>query len=338
MNQKKPEFASKLGYIFDLYADKCIKEHAQSTLNNDFRVLRSLDTYLTEIGFDGNEISIDVLSDWVDGLLEDYFVNTVAMYEKICAKVLRFAGAFGISSNMPDIIYSPDNYVPYIFNEQQKRNICIAADDLDYMAREYPWARAEVPMLTRIYMSCGTRQTEVLVLQMKDVNLEQGILILRKTKMNVERQVPVAESLRSMLESYCQAMGILGKPDAYLFPGKNRDEPLPRYTYRQAFIKILEKAGIPIVREKKRQRSICPYCLRHTFACDSLRHLKDIGVDVNTLYPYLSVYMGHKDLYSTESYLKFTDSMVEEAIEPFEAQQAEVFSGLRLFQDDSEWF
>ena len=338
MNPKKPEFTSKLNYIFDLYADKCIKEHAQGTLNNDFRVLRLLDTYLTDIGFDGNEITIDMLSDWVDCLLEDYFVNTVAMYEKICAKVLRFAGAFGISSNMPEIIYSPDNYVPYIFNEQQKRDICIAADDLDYMPRGYSWIRAEIPMLTRIYMSCGTRNEEVLVLQMKDVDLEQGILILRKTKMNVERQVPVTESLRSMLESYCRAMGIFGKPDAYLFPGKNRAEPLSQYIYRLAFTKILDKAGIQIFREKKRQRSICPYCLRHTFACDSLMHLKDIGVDVNTLYPYLSIYMGHKDLYSTEAYLKFTDSMVEEAIQPFEEQQAEVFRGLRLFQDDSEWF
>lgn len=334
---EKPVFTSQLSHVLDLYSEKCLVEHKEKTLPKDFSIMKSLDTYLTEIGYDGGEISLMMLTDWVTQYSVGRAPNTVAHDESIVAKILRFASTFGISSHMPEIMKSPDDYQPYIFTQSELTAFCEAADNITYARSQYPWIQAEIPMLTRIYIGCGTRTTETLLLQMKDVDLEQGVFTMRKTKRDIERLVPFTENLRTNLNIYCRGMGIIGKPDAFLFPGKTLDSPLPGKMYLHAFEKMMKEVGIKPVRERKHQRSVCPYCFRHTFACFAIINLKKQGIDVSTIYPFLSTYMGHEDLYSTEAYLKFTEPMVSEELKPFENNISTVISGSRACRDTSEW-
>lgn len=333
----KPVFQSSLGYVFDAYADKCLAEHAPSTIESDFATLKSLDDYLCRIGYHDGEITVEILEGWVAQLLEKLAPASVALHERKTRRILHFAEAFGVSSQMIDSIKVPDDYVPYIFTQEQLFKLCVAADNITFKPVSiYPWIQAEIPMLTRIYMACGTRTSETLALRMRDVDLEQSVFTMRTTKGNIERFVPFTDELREILKMYCHSMGIVGQPESYLFPGLDRNEILPGYMYRNAFNKMVQELDISFKREKEHQRAICPYCMRHTFACMAVLHLQKQGVIVDNIYPYLSSYMGHKDLYSTEKYLKFSEPLMNSSLEGYEEKMKSVYSG-RAFNREEVW-
>ena len=333
----KPLFKSELGAVLDAFADRCLVEYAEKTLSSYFPILKSFDAFLCEAGYHGTKISIDLIEGWVAGLLENFSPSTVAHYERVIGIALHFAESFGVSYQMVEPITVPDDYQPYIFTPNQLDGLCAAADNITFTPISiYPWIQAEIPMLTRIYMSCGMRTSEPLLLRMRDVDLEQGIFTLRKTKNDIERFVPFVDELRDLLVAYCRALGILGHSESYLFPGLSLEEPFPRYMYQCSFNKMVAEVGIDIHREHKWQRAVCPYCMRHTFACMAILHLQEQGIIVDNIYPYLSAYMGHKDLYSTEKYLKFTEPLMAKSLENYNVKIKTVFSG-RAFNKDEVW-
>ena len=99
---------------------------------------------------------------------------------------------------------------------------------------------------------------------------------------------------------------------------------------------MIAEIGIDVQRERKFQRAVCPYCMRHTFACYALLHLQKQGIIVDNLFPYLSVYMGHKDLYSTEKYLKLSEPLITEALSDYDKKMGNIYTG-RSFNRDEVW-
>jgi integrase/recombinase XerD len=61
-----------------------------------------------------------------------------------------------------------------------------------------------------------------------------------------------------------------------------------------------------------------PTDLRHAFARDRLAAWDRQGLDVNAQLPWLSAYMGHKDLLGTEIYLHSTPELLRRASRRFE--------------------
>ena len=335
MSAKKPIFVSNLKSIMDLYAARCISEHAETTLYNDFVILKSFDSYLSQINYDGGFISEAIILEWVRELRSRLSNGRLMQYEKTINKFLRFAKVFEIKCQMPEITKATDEYQPYIYSLEELERLCAASDNISYKWNTHPWLEAEIPMLTRIFIGCGTRITEMLTTLMKDYDMENGVFTMRNTKGNIERFVPVAKSLHTIINKYCIAMGLVGKPDAYMFPGKTFNDPLNRRVYLGQFKKMLKKAGIKVVRTLH-EHGPSPYCIRHTFACFAVKHLENIGLHVDNIYPYLSTYMGHQDLYGTEKYLKFSASITSEEMKRFEKSISVIFR-CRVFQDDSEW-
>ena len=74
----------------------------------------------------------------------------------------------------------------------------------------------------------------------------------------------------------------------------------------------------------------------YPFACMAVLHLQKQGVIVDNIYPYLSSYMGHKDLYSTEKYLKFSEPLMNSSLEGYEEKMKSVYSG-RAFNREEVW-
>ena len=75
---------------------------------------------------------------------------------------------------------------------------------------------------------------------------------------------------------------------------------------------ILPAAGI-----KRKADNTGPriHDLRHTFACHSLDKMVHEGIDPFCGLPYLSTYLGHKGIESTEKYLRLTADHFEKIIE-----------------------
>ena len=141
----------------------------------------------------------------------------------------------------------------------------------------------------------GMRVTEIISLDVEDVNLEEGYVTCKsETK---QRNIPLGSLSLKALEDYIlNARPIIIKDDSVkaLFVNTNGK----RLT-RQGFWKIVkyykEQAHIT--------KDITPHVLRHSFAT----HLLQNGADLKAI----QTMLGHSDISSTQIYMQFQDESLK---------------------------
>lgn len=150
-------------------------------------------------------------------------------------------------------------------------------------------------MLELLYAT-GIRASELINLNIKDINLRSSVLYCRGTK--GIRSIPVYPSAIVSVSDYIYRMrGLLTGPDTgnALFVNLNGG----RLT-RQGFWKIVKgyalEAGIT--------KEITPHTLRHSFAL----HLLENGASVKDI----QTMMGHADISSTQVYVQLLDGHVKQ--------------------------
>lgn len=150
-------------------------------------------------------------------------------------------------------------------------------------------------MLELLYAT-GIRASELINLNMKDINLRAGVLYCRGTK--GVRSIPVYPSAIVSVSDYMYRMrGILIGPDSgnALFVNLNGG----RLT-RQGFWKIIKGYAV----EAGITKEITPHTLRHSFAL----HLLENGASVKDI----QTMMGHADISSTQVYVQLLDGHVKQ--------------------------
>ncbi len=150
-------------------------------------------------------------------------------------------------------------------------------------------------MLELLYAT-GIRASELINLNLKDVNLRSGVLYCKGSK--GVRPIPMYPSAVVAVSDYIYRMrGLIIGPDSgnALFVNLNGG----RLT-RQGFWKIVKgyaaEAGI--------HSEITPHTLRHSFAL----HLLENGASVKDI----QTMMGHADISSTQVYVQLLDSHVKQ--------------------------
>ena len=141
----------------------------------------------------------------------------------------------------------------------------------------------------------GMRVTEIISLNVEDINLETGYATCKNGKK--ERTVPIGEmSLKALKDYMLNARQTMIKDDneKALFVNVNGQ----RLT-RQGFWKIIkyykEQAHI--------DKDITPHVLRHSFAT----HLLQNGADLKSI----QTMLGHSDILSTQIYMQFQDESLK---------------------------
>ena len=141
----------------------------------------------------------------------------------------------------------------------------------------------------------GMRVTEIISLNIEDVNLDEGYVICRGASR--QRTIPLGTlSLKALAEYVQNAREILIKDGSEnaLFVNTNG-----RRLTRQGFWKIIkfykEQAHIT--------KDITPHVLRHSFAT----HLLQNGADLKSI----QTMLGHSDISSTQVYMQFQDDSIK---------------------------
>jgi integrase/recombinase XerD len=141
-------------------------------------------------------------------------------------------------------------------------------------------------MLEVLYAT-GLRVTELVSLQLSQVNLNQGVVRVIG-KGGRERLIPLGEESLEWLQEFIAGPReeiLLEKQTDFVFPTRRGD----RMT-RQAFWHIIkrytERAGI--------EHTLSPHTLRHAFATHLLNHGADLRV--------VQMLLGHSDLSTTQIY------------------------------------
>ena len=140
--------------------------------------------------------------------------------------------------------------------------------------------------MLEVMYATGMRVTELIDLNIDDLNLELGIVKCRSSKK--DRSIPLYPAALKAVAVYVREvrMGMISEPtERALFVNIGGAR-----MSRQGFWKILKqyqtKAGI--------QKEITPHTLRHSFAV----HLLENGADLGSL----QELMGHSDISSTQMY------------------------------------
>ena len=181
----------------------------------------------------------------------------------------------------PKVVSTPRE----ILSPDEVGQLHLAADQL--RAPDNLTARA----LLAIFYGCGLRRLEAERLDLKDIQLNKGILFVREGKGGKRRAIPMSREVKKSLRLYIQkARPYYGKsqqdPDCFFrhqYGGRMRG-----WTFDNILKKLLTLAGI--------QKQISLHCLRHSIAT----HLLHKGVPLESVRDFL----GHQHLETTQIYTR----------------------------------
>jgi len=294
--------------------------------------LSELDAYLTNNTISRSGLTEEVVLNWVASYRSGLRCRTVQGIVTCIRCFIKYLHAEGIQAYLPTNFKGHDDYIPYLFSDEDLKLIFELADSMRPNKRQPDKdIQLKYPTMLRMLYGCGFRLGEVRHLKMRDIDLELGTVRLKNTKFNVERLVPMHHSLVLVLEKYCRIMGIMNDPDAWIFPGVDRSKPIGERVVRRKFETILKNARISIRSREFRRRGVCLHCFRHSFAVRSFKKGETEGRPLDTMIPFLSIYLGHKSLRETEKYLKFdATDIFPEVMDPFIAYTDGMFPEVNL--------
>ncbi|NIT58101.1 MAG: tyrosine-type recombinase/integrase [Aliifodinibius sp.] len=214
-------------------------------------------------------------------------------------------------------------FSPYIFTREEISQLIQAADQIKPSSHS-PLRHLIMPEIFRLYYGCGFRLDEVLNLRVGDVDLNQGVIIVREAKFGKDRLVPPALDLVARLRIYAERIekALLEKrtADAFFFPSSSQTAWSSSGIYF-LFRKLLYQCGIPHAGRGKGPRV---HDLRHTFAVHRLIQWHEEGADLNAKLPLLVAYLGHQDFTGTQKYLHLTAELFPNLTERMNQQFGDV--------------
>jgi integrase len=203
----------------------------------------------------------------------------------------------------------------HLYTDEEVQQILQAA--LDYPSPRAPWRPVWLfTMLTLIYCA-GLRGSEVVRLNLGDVDLREQSINVRETKFFKHRRLPLASGVMAALRYYLslreQAKAPMN-PDSPLFWSPQCSRGYTVGGIRLVLTDVLRRAGV-----KPPRGAIGPriHDLRHTMVRHRMRDWYKAGINPQDRLPYLATYLGHKDTRSTLAYLSITPELLEQASERF---------------------
>ena len=298
-----PEFKSILAEEMNSFLSLYKQEVGWDSYYRAGRHLLKLDEYLCSISCLDKNLNECQIYDWLGSF--DIKKSSLCKIITTLRGFLHHLEGFGYRPFIPQYPKVRDDYIAYVFTDEELDRIFAIADSGAGASKVYPYRDVELPIILRILYGCGMRLGEVLTLRSENLDFENGTFILKKTKSKEYRYVPMKPSLQKIMKAYCAKMGLIGVKDRYLFPGKDLYTPIPTGTLKEPFKRIMKAAGVELEGYKKHERGPCLYCFRHVFAHKSFDTGVADGWAEEDQVPWLSVYLGHYDLTATEKYLKY---------------------------------
>jgi integrase/recombinase XerD len=205
----------------------------------------------------------------------------------------------------------PPPFVPYIYSHEELRHLLQAPDSF-HCARS-SLEPVTVRSVVLLLYGTGLRVGEAVALNRADVNWEESLLTVHRTKFFKTRLVPFGEQLGHALAQYDarpQSPDPVPKEEAPFFTTRTGVR-VKRRTLQPSFRRLCQAAGIRRPEVARYQPRL--HDLRHSFAVHRLTSWYRQGADVQKLLPQLTVYLGHSHLASTQVYLSMTPDLLQEA-------------------------
>lgn len=169
----------------------------------------------------------------------------------------------------------------------------------------------EAPVLFRMLYSTGIRVNEIRWLHRDDVDLENGIVYVRRAKGYYERIIALHSTMTELLRKYDRLIRKEVPDTEIFFP--NADGSM----HNSAWIRINFKALWYKYNPKPADgsREVVPYVFRHNYAIENIMSWDQRGYNADKKMVALSKSMGHRGIQSTQYYFhlvpRFADLLDE---------------------------
>lgn len=165
----------------------------------------------------------------------------------------------------------------------------------------------------------GMRLGEAIGMERNDVDLDAGILKLRRAKGGKERLIPLHPTSTQALANYAARRDVCRacRKSPWFFVLTRGQRLRPQYPQR-IFISVIRRAGMRDPEFHTRGPRL--HDLRHTFAVNTILRWYRAGEDVERLLPTLSTYLGHSKVRDTYWYLSACPELMSEAASRLEAR------------------
>ena len=252
--------------------------------------------------------------------------SNVNKYNRIC--ILRGFSAYlqlmGYNSYIPKLPPHKSTFTPHIYTKQEMAGIFRECDKLYCHRRTLYSSKCVMPSLIRLLYATGIRINEALRLTHADVDLENGVLMLRECKNGQERLIPLSLSIREICRDYLgykQRVGLPCLPKDRFFTATD-GRACESGTIYGIFRVVAYRAGLP---HGGREKGFRLHDLRHTFCVNSLVKMAEEGMDLYASMPVLMTYMGHKSLSATNRYVRITEEMFPDLIHKIDETYKYIF-------------
>lgn len=191
---------------------------------------------------------------------------------------------------------------PYIWSAAEIRLLVHAASRLSS-----PQQAATCEMFFGLLAVSGLRIGEAIGLSKDDVDLDAGVLTVRKSKNGRSRLVPMHPSTTAMMKTYrqsCDRWFPASRSQSFFL--SNSGGALNDSRIRSTFVKLTTSIGL-------RTETVHPriHDLRHSFAVHTLIGWQRSGVDIGSQITKLSTYLGHVSPGGTYWYLSAVPELME---------------------------
>ena len=214
------------------------------------------------------------------------------------------------------------SHKPYIFTKDELRAFFERLDTIK--PSNHSTGYMVFPILFRVLYGCGLRIHEALLLQKCDVDVEKGILHIRRGKNDRERITPMSASLTSACQNFIDSAHNDTPDDAAFFFAKSR-VAYTRSAVNRQFRNLLWDIGIPYLGSKAGPRV---HDVRHTFICHNMQRWAEQGIPIHSKLSILSKYVGHTSVSATQWYLRLTAEVFPHIREICERELSGIYNGI----------
>ncbi len=177
-----------------------------------------------------------------------------------------------------------ENTLPSVFSKEEVKKIVESAGNSKHR------------LVLKCLYGMGMRVSEVVNLQVRDIDFGRNIVKISCSKGNKDRYVMLPSSLKAELTNYIS----LEKSETHVFSGRKGKYTIK--TVQKIFENSLRKSGI-------KKKASC-HTLRHSFAT----HLLEDGIDIR----YIQALLGHSRLQTTQIYTHVAGNRIRNIRSPLD--------------------
>ena len=277
-------------------------------------VLRSLDFFLVKHHPKGRIFTAAMFDGWVTeqaGVSPSVRSHWMGFLRKFCL----YLGRVTPDTFIPDPRNFPKQHyqAPCLLSEGDVARLMEAAIQKPRPVHgpEHPLRRHTMRLAVLLLFCCGLRRGELLKLRLADIDTEQQVLRIDRTKFHKSRLVPLSPSVNGELRKYLRQRcdhKTPTDPSAPLIWSGRPNQVGSAFTttgLRFNWYQICRYAGVL----NYRGRPPRIHDLRHSFAVTVLQRAYETGSDPQATLPRLARYMGHLRFQFTHHYLQLTEPL-----------------------------